>query len=124
MADWIWTPQLQRYRDLQTGRFLARSRVLDFVSDSIRASDSSVSGLARMLASDQLDLGGWQTLMRQEIKDEYVRQYVLGRGGLSQMTQADWGSIGGQLKEQFSYLDKFAQEISAGNLSESFGDIF
>jgi len=42
-----------------------------------------------------------------------------GRGGLGAMTQADWGSIGGMLKEQYRYLAEFAKAIAEGKLSEA-----
>jgi len=57
--------------------------------------------------------------MREAIKDEYTQQYLLGRGGLSQMTQADWGSIGGMVADQYRYLGGFAREVAVGNLSEA-----
>jgi hypothetical protein len=35
------------------------------------------------------------------------------------MTQADWGSIGGMLKEQYKYLDGFANDIASGDMTEA-----
>ena len=58
--------------------------------------------------------------MRDTIKGEYVRQYLLGRGGRDQMTAAEYGRIGGLLAHQYSeYLDEFARKIEAGELSEA-----
>lgn len=57
--------------------------------------------------------------MRQEIKDEYIRQYILGRGGREQMTSADWGSIGGDLAFQYRKLDEFTAQIEEGLISEA-----
>jgi len=115
---WIWLPDLQRYRDLTTGRFASEPEVMEWVATSIRGSSVVTDTLTQQLAQRQLRLGAWQRLMRQEIKDEYIRQYLLGRGGLEQMTQVDWGSIGGMLKEQYGWLDKFVAEIEMGRLSE------
>ena len=66
----------------------------------------------------------WHEMMREEIKKEYLRQYVLGRGGKGSMTQADWGSVGGMLIEQYhgtkkhKGLDGFYAAVKAGDLSE------
>jgi hypothetical protein len=72
--------------------------------------------LAYMVSDGTLSPIDWHQAMRQEIKREYIRQYLLGIGGLDQMTYADWGSIGGMLKEQYGWLNGFAEVV--GDLSE------
>lgn len=118
---WQWSLSASRYRDSVTGRFLSRARALEFVTASIAATDDVVATLGSFVASDTPSISSddWRTAMRQEIKDEYIRQYLLGRGGIEQMTQADWGSIGGSLAEQYRRLDVFRDEIAAGELSEA-----
>lgn len=125
-----WDPRIARYRDDDTGRLVTRSAVLDIVEDSIAASVAAppvtIDGiatmgsdfLAQMVGNELLDPGDWNNFMRGEIKREYIRQYLLGIGGVEQMTPARWGSVGGMLAEQYSWLDKFTEEIAAGNLSE------
>ena len=65
-----------------------------------------------------IDVRMWQTEMRSQIKQSYIDKYIAGRGGIEQMTQADWGSIGGMTADQYRYLDKFADEVAGGKLSE------
>lgn len=122
MPNWAWLPDLKpspRYRDLDTGQFVSSESVLSWVAESIKRSDAATDTLSQMLASDQLRVQDWERAMRDEIKDEYIRQYILGRGGLEQMTAQDWGSIGGMCADQYRYLDRFAGEIADGKLSES-----
>ena len=57
--------------------------------------------------------------MSEIVKREYIRQYLIGIGGINNMTFSDWGSIGGMLREQYSYLRKFADELMSGNLTEA-----
>lgn len=116
---WIWEEGTTRYRDQATGRFLSAPDVRDLSSESVRIAGSGTDGLAGMLAEDQVNVRDWETLMRQSIKDEYIQQYVLARGGLEQMTAQDWGSIGGMLADQYRYLGNFSREIAAGELTES-----
>lgn len=118
MPEWSYSPEYKAYRDLSTGRWASRAQVQGWVTENIALGQNAADGLASMLADDLLRVGDWQAVMRQQIKQSYIEQYITGKGGLEQMTQADWGSIGGQLKEQFSYLDSFAQEIADGKLSE------
>ena len=114
---WQWDTGAQRYRDSDTGRFMPGERVREFVQQSITGTDNAVGGLIDLLADGKLAPKDFGDVFKREIKDEYIRQYVLGRGGLEQMTQADWGSIGGMLKEQYGYLPGFIDDIAEGKLT-------
>lgn len=119
MPNWIWLPELLRYRNLDTGVFVSSETVRGWAFDSIAASGNAAQEAASMLADSLLNLPDWEQVMRDELKGEYIRQYILGKGGLEQMTQADWGSIGGMLGDQYRYLDGFAQQIADGTLTEA-----
>lgn len=109
--SWKWNEAAGRYQDIKTGQFMARSKILGFVSSSIDASSIAVDQLSELFSNGQLSSTDWRSLMRQEIKEEYIRQYLMGKGGASQMTQADWGSIGGRLANQYRYLENFYNEL-------------
>lgn len=117
---WAWNKAASRYQNVETGQFMARKEVLGYVEKSITASGQATDILASYVADGLLAPGDFYSLMAREIKGEYVRQYLLGRGGRAQMTQADWGSIGGMLKEQYNpHLKNFAEQIAQGKLSEA-----
>lgn len=117
MPKWIWLDEYQRYRDLETGRWVGASQIREWGSLAADASSHALAELADMLNDGRLNTHDWTLLMRDEIKDVYIQQYVLGKGGLDQMTQADWGSLGGMLREQYRYLDRFAVQIAAGQVA-------
>ncbi len=52
--------------------------------------------------------------MREEIKDMHRTGATIARGGHKQMTQADWGWTGPQVRKQYEYLDNFANDIVSG----------
>ena len=114
---WAWDPVAKRYRDLDTGRFMLLSEVMDWAEASLDASAVATDQLAQFVIDKVLSPTDFGLLMRQELKEEYIRQYLLGIGGREQMTPADWGSIGGMLREQYRYLDAFVAEIAAGELA-------
>lgn len=58
--------------------------------------------------------GEWKDKARQEIKEEFIRQYILGRGGIDQMTSTDWGRIGHALRTQYQYF----KDIETRNYSD------
>lgn len=117
-SPYIWLPNLQRYRDTATGRFASSAEVRGWGQGSMDDSADHARGMAGALAERDITLGQWERNMREQIKEEYIKQYLLGRGGRDLMTAVDWGSVGGMCADQYRYLDGFAAEIAAGNLSE------
>ena len=115
---WKWNKTAGRYYDTDTGRFLSRARALEYVDESIAATESVVDTLAGYVADGFLAPDDFAVLAWEEVKEEYIRQYMLGRGGRAQMTQADWGSVGGSLSEQMRYFKPFMEEVAKGNLSK------
>lgn len=117
---WQWSVSADRYRDSVTGRFLGKAEALGFVDQSLAATGNVTDTLASFVAGDvpAISPDDWRSAMRREIKDEYIRQYLIGRGGIEQMTPADWGSIGGALAEQYRHFEGFYEQVKADELSE------
>lgn len=88
-----------------------------YVRDGLAAGEESVVGLAGAYEAGELSAEDWQQAMRNEIKGEYLRQYMLGRGGRNAMTARDWGIVGSQIKEQYQFLRDFAGQVAAGALA-------
>ncbi len=119
MAGWGWDPRSLRYRDTETGRFMPRTQVLEYVEKSLAGSSNAADTVATMLIDGKLSPKDFGGELKGELKSEYIRQYLLGKGGREQMGPGDWGSIGGMLKEQYKYMPDFIKEIEAGNLTEA-----
>jgi len=107
---YTYSPTLARYRD-NKGKFVKAETVVALARTSIAATGDIAGGLAGQYKSSELAAKEFKTVMRQEIKDEYIRQYVLSRGGLEQMTAKDWGSIGSMVKSQYAYLNDFTKAL-------------
>jgi len=119
MADWVWNLKAKRYQDTDTGQFMARVEVLSLVQGSLDASGNVTDTLAGLVAGGQLAPADWRDMMREEVKGEYLRQYMTGRGGREQMTYSDWGRCGAMLKAQYKWLEGFAEQVATGELSEA-----
>jgi hypothetical protein len=86
---------------------------------SIDKSAQATAKLAKLVADGSITPEEWAVLMKTEIKQEYIRQYLLGHGGrLDDMTHSDWGKLGNMIKDQYRYLRGFAGDVSTGDLSE------
>jgi hypothetical protein len=113
-----WDELVGRYRD-KGGRFVGRDTVYAYVNQSLNISSNVSQALSSWVYDGNISVNDWKLAMRAEIKDEYIRQYLSFAGGRYNMTQADWGSIGGMLKEQYKYLDGFANDIASGDMTEA-----
>lgn len=105
---------MNRYRDTDTGRFVSQITVNGIVRDSIEHSSDGIGELATLTANGDVSATTFNTQARIQIKDEYLRQYILGRGGRNNMTQRDWGIVGRQLRDQYAFLDNLTNQIASG----------
>ena len=90
---------------------------VDQIQEDIDSSKERAATLVRLLFTGALSLAAWQDSMEQEIVDQYIRSYQLGRGGIPAMTEADWNKVNDLVQAQYKYLAQFALEVGA--LSEA-----
>ena len=115
---WVFETGTQRYRDLATGRFLSNTDVIGIVNGiADRTTGDPVTTINTMLADGRLNTADWKTGFARQIKNAYIQQAELAAGGRSQMTPQMWGSVGGSVREQYRYLDKFAKQIESKQLT-------
>lgn len=113
-SPYIWDASLSRYRDTQTGRIVSVETIRDWSNTSIESTQGIVTEAAN-IANDNPN--AWYNIMRNEIKGEYIRQYLAGAGGRNNMTQSDWGSVGAMIADQYRFLNDFFEEVQTGELA-------
>lgn len=114
-----WYPgrgTLGRYRDNATGRFVSARQVRADIDSYIDASKKQIDTLANQLRGGQISLAEWQTAMRQEIKSMHINTSMAAHGGRAQMTPADWGRAGQQIRTQYQFLDTYAADLASGKI--------
>jgi hypothetical protein len=90
--------------------------------DALRTRASEIVA-GRMLAinnalvAEAVTLEAWQDAMIATVRRAHIEAYALGRGGMENMTQADYGRIGAFLRREYGFLRDFVAEIHAGNLT-------
>lgn len=114
-----WNPNANRYQWVN-GRsyFVSSKTVINWIESSLQSTGAIADTLASMVYNLQISPKDWNTLMRQHIKDETIRQYITAIGGRQNMNQSDWGKIGAMVKEQYGYFDGFYKLVQGGNLTE------
>lgn len=122
MPDWGYDPRLRGsgYRDLETGRILSKDAARGLMEVQIVAGGNVTNTLASMYVDEKISPADWKGAFRQELKDQYITQYVEGKGGRENMTPRDWGSVGGMLAEQYGYMDNFTEQLAESEWSEEY----
>jgi len=117
-VDIYWDSSIARFRRAG-GQLISAEEVRLLSQRSIEAAFAEANSLASRVFNGSITVPQWQVAFREEIKKEYIRQYLVARGGRDVMEFADWGSCGGMIGNQFRYLDCFAADIAAGKLTET-----
>lgn len=119
MASWSYDRSAHRYRDQSTGRFLSEANVQIARDTFLLDQQQQYREHTAKLATGDLSVQEWTRTMRENLKTSYLAEYTLGKGGAANMTQADYGRVGRQLRDQYGYLQRFAEEVAAGRLSDA-----
>lgn len=115
--SWLYYRDRNQYQDSESGKFISQGRVRLLMQRFETKYKQEIKGISDRLSNGEIDIQRWVLDMRRAIKDAYTIQYTVGKGGMDNMTQSDWGRIGGLLKGQYQYLNAFAGEIANGDLT-------
>ena len=113
-----WSSKTLRYRDNATGKFISRQTANELSRQRIELLKTDLTTISQLLIDNKINLKTWQLETANALKILHSQQYVLGKGGLSQIRKEDYLAIGRELKIQYKYLRNFANDINNGNLTE------
>lgn len=109
-----WDAASARYRDTDTGQWISRAAVRREVDQSLANLVRLTDTLADDLRAGRISLNTWRSEMRDVIKQTQLGTSAIAKGGLDQMTLADFGRVGQKIRTQYAYLDNWVQQIQAG----------
>jgi hypothetical protein len=117
LPGYAYDPKSARYRNLETGRYVARREVLNLLAASTRAYERELrAGVAAFLRG-QIDQSTFLARSMDLLKRQYVQNAALGAGGWDRLGAAEYGRLGGRLRSEYGYLRNFAQEIANGEVT-------
>jgi hypothetical protein len=111
---WGWDEKTSRYRDSSTGRFVNANQLKALQQRNIELIGRNIESLGNLLIQDQINLKSWQESTMQALKTLHLHQMVLAKGGLKQTFAVDYLQVGRTLKDEYSYLRSFAEDIQRG----------
>lgn len=115
----VFEQSTQRWRNRTTGRFVSNERVTNEMRRHVSATFGTLDTLTEQLYDGSITVQQWQTAVASELKDAHLAQAMFAKGGRANMTAADFGRVGGVLRDEYRYLDGFAQAIANGRQSRA-----
>lgn len=103
-----YSPDVARYRG-SNGRFLAPSTVRKIIVDDLDATKERMVALSLKAQSGEISVEEWRAEYAKEVKALHLGKLAEAKGGIHNLTQADYGRAGQILRTQYGYLDKRAQ---------------
>lgn len=114
LPGYAWDDKARRYVNLTTGRYTAAKEINGLLLSITEKASDTMAALARGVAGGKLTSREFYEAMQSTLRQAYNANAALARGGWQQMTQADWGRNGHQLRIQYEALRNFCNEIRAG----------
>ena len=113
LPQYRYNPATGRYINAK-GRFVPRKVIrgeLDLILDGLTARMDLIS---QGLRNGSIGIGEWQIEMMSLIKTTHLTSGAYYAGGWHNMTQADFGLVGSQVRKEYGFLQKFAIQIENG----------
>ena len=112
----------QRYRITSgedKGKLVTASELRSLIEATIDFRKDQVRAVTQALLNGNTKVSTWENAVSKALKDAHTQAYLIGKGGVNQIVQRDYGVIGGELKKEYKYLREFSKEILAGELTEA-----
>ena len=100
-----------RYRSARTGQFVSRSRITSLLETQVNSAEQRLGDLTVALYEGRVAPSVWVEQMRTELNRLHLQNSALGAGGWDNLTQADYGRIGGRIRNDYRRVEQLARDI-------------
>lgn len=113
----VWVSARKTYRDTDTGDLLSQDDLVELRNAYAVAKGTDVDALASDFLDGTTAEAAFNALFQDLIVDMMTTGYTFGRGGVDQMTDADWDALAIAIDAQIEYANGFGADIAAGDMS-------
>ena len=117
-GDWRWLVRTRLYRNTSTKVTVRDNEWVEIRDGFTDALHGDVARLADRLFDRDISLGQWLRQMAKLIKQAHCGAWLLGCGGWNGLTSLAVSDIDRQLRNLYSFLHSYAQEVREGSLEE------
>lgn len=117
-GSWVYRSSTRRYVNTATGVSLTRNQLIglrDAFTLQVRAEARAITGA---MLDGTTSLQRWLLDMQGMVRNTHTNQFMLGRGGVGMVMEAELPTVEGIINGQYTYLQGFADDMAAGNVSD------
>ncbi len=116
---WGFSTSAKRYRDLDSGRFLAKKTVIALRDQVVAKGGQEARDLAARAVSGAVTPEVFREEMRIILRNVFTSEMAFGRGGIPSMTSGDFGRLRSTLARAFDRLETLVTDLTAQRVSEA-----
>ncbi|HEU4564134.1 MAG TPA: hypothetical protein VFS05_05785 [Gemmatimonadaceae bacterium] len=113
-SRYAYNAEANRYVNRATGRFVARAEIRRAIDAALDNAGRRTRALAEQLRAREITLREWQLEMREVVKSVQLYSAAAAKGGWAELTSQDTGRVGQMVRQQYAYLQRFAEQIERG----------
>ncbi len=114
--QFVYDPVTNEYHDSQTGEVVTAAIILAWLMAVSQNAGRSARELTQLLRQGDITLKAWQLEMATNIRYAHLANAAAAKGGLLQLTMADYLATQKIIARELTYLDNFAKGIADGSI--------
>lgn len=118
ISPYLYNPNTNRWVEASSGRFVSERLLRAEIEALQAAANAALEGFTKDLFAGLIDLSDWHAAVAAQLKDAHLANAMFARGGRSAMDSEVFGRVGGNLADEFRYLQRLAEGIQDGSVSE------
>lgn len=115
LTGFTWDRSASRYRSSATGRYVARSEIVNLLGTHISGGESRIESLTRAMYEGTIAPSVYAEQMRTQLRRLHLQNAALGAGGWDRLRPADYGRIGQRLREDYGRINRLSTDVQSGN---------
>jgi len=119
LQGYEWDASASRYRSDETGRFVARTRIMDLLERSTTEREGRLRAGVQAMLDGRISENTWFARASSMLQREYVQNAALAAGGWDRLTDADRAGITTRLADQFTHLRQLGADMTKGEASSA-----
>jgi len=115
---WIYRTGSRRYVNTSTGVTLTRNQLIEIRDAYTLQVRAEARNITAAMLDGQTSLQRWLLDMQDMVRNTHTNQFMLGRGGVGMVMEADLPIVEEIITGQYGYLQNFAEDIAQGTVSD------
>jgi hypothetical protein len=101
----------QEFLYSSSGSVVSRDTIRGWVEQTIDQAKRNLEAIAKLRQTEKINNAEWVIRSGKELKNMHRSLAMIANGGRAEMTPSTWASVGGNLRREFGFLNRFASDL-------------